>query len=174
MVAGGLVRGHRHLVAADVVGVRVSAVLVVGGHDVRTELADHLDQRLGRLLQRHQREAALGQRRRRVALGQPGVDEAEPGVLDAEDLGGLGHLVAADLGDPAVHLGQVHRRVEDVAALAAGQRHHQHAVAFGRIAGHGGGTLAGLVVRVGVHGHQPQFAHCALLITVDTVFQPFL
>lgn len=33
-----------------------------------------------------QREAALGQRRQRVALGQPGVDEAEPLLLDAQDL----------------------------------------------------------------------------------------
>ena len=77
-------------------------------------------QRLDGLLQRHNAQAAVGQRWQRVTLGQSGVDEAEPVVLDPEDLGGLGHLVAADLGHPAVHLGQVHRRVEDVAALAAG------------------------------------------------------
>ena len=45
-----------------------------------------------------------------------------------------------------------------VAAFAAGQRHHQHAVALVGVAGHGGGALAGLVVRVGMHRHQPQFA----------------
>ena len=78
--------------------------------------------------QRDQREAALGQRRQRVALGQPRVDEAQPGVLDAEDLGRLGHLLAADLVDPVRHPGHVHRGVEDVATFAAGQRHHQHAV----------------------------------------------
>jgi hypothetical protein len=58
---------------------------------------------------------------------QPGVDETQPGVLDAEDLGRLGHLVAADIRDAPVHLRQVHRRVEDVAAFASGQGHHQHA-----------------------------------------------
>ena len=40
--------------------------------------ADHPDQRLGGDLDRLEREAALGQRRQRVALGQAGVDEAEP------------------------------------------------------------------------------------------------
>ena len=96
---------------------RVAAVLVVGGDHVRFELADHPHQRFGGFLERHQRETSFGQRRRRIALRQPGVDETEPGVLDAEDLGRLGHLVAADLGHPAVHLGQIHGRVEDVATL---------------------------------------------------------
>ena len=44
-----------------------------------------------------QAEAALGQRRQRIALGQPGVDEAQPGLLDAEDLARLVHLGAAEL-----------------------------------------------------------------------------
>ena len=162
VVAGRFVGGHRNLVAANVIGVRVAAVLVVGGHHVRPEFADHPHQRLGGDLQRHQREAALGQRRQRIALGQAGVDEAQPGVLDAEDLGGLGHLVAPDLGDASVHLGQVHRRVEDVAAFAAGQRHHQHAMTLVGIARQGRGTLTGLVVGVGVHRHQPQFGHVLL------------
>ena len=129
---------------------------------MRLELTDRPDQPLGGLLQRHQREAALGQRRQRVALGQTGVDEPEPLVLDAEDLGGPGHLVDPDLVDPAVHLGQVHRRVEDVAPLTAGQRHHLHADALVDVAGHRGGALARLVVRVGVDRHQTQFAHVCL------------
>ncbi len=159
IVTGGLVGGHRNLVAANVIGVRVAAVLVVGGHHVRPEFAHHPDQRLGGHLQRRQREAVLRQRRRRIPLRQAGIDEAEPGVFDAEDFGGLGHLVAADVGDAPVYFRQVHRRVEDVAALAPGQGDHQHAVSLVRVTGKGGSALAGLVVRVGVHRHQPQFAH---------------
>jgi hypothetical protein len=92
-------------------------------------------------------------------LRQSGIDEPQPGVLDAEDLGRLGHLVAANIGDAAVHLRQVHRRVEDVAAFAPGQGHHQHPATLIRVAGQGGSAFTGLVVRVGVHRHQPQFAH---------------
>ena len=129
---------------------------------MRPEVADHLHQRGDGLLQRYQRETTVGQRRQRVALGQPGVDETQPAVFDTEDLGRPGHLVAADVGDAPVHLGQVHRRVEDVATLATGQRHHQHPVAFGRVPRQGGRALAGLIVRMGVHGHQPQFGHFSL------------
>ena len=75
-VAGRLERRHGDLVAHDVVGVRVAAVLVVRRHHVRPEAADQPHQRLGRLLDRDQPEAALGQRRLGVALGPAGVDEA--------------------------------------------------------------------------------------------------
>ena len=104
-----------------------------------------------------QGEAALGQRRQRVALGQPRVDEAEPLLLDAEDLAGLVHLLLPDLVDVlldvrvALELG-----VEDRAALASGAGHHQHVHPLGHILGHGGRALARLVVGVGVDGHQSQ------------------
>ena len=159
MVGGGLVGGHRHLVAADVVGVRIAAVLVVGGHHVRPERPDQLHQLGDRFLQGHQRETSVGQRRRGVALGQAGVDEPQPVVFDPEDLRGGGHLVATDRGDPPPHVGKVHRRVEDVAPFAAGQGDDEHAVAFVDIARQGRRTLARLVVRVGVHRHQPKFGH---------------
>ncbi len=163
VVGGGLVRGHRHLVAADVVGVRVAAVLVVGGQHVRLELADEPDQRApstrssGTSAKQPSGSGGSGS-----PSGSPESTNPSQRVLDAEDLGGLGHLVAADLVDPAVHVGQVHRRVEDVAALAAGQRHHHDARALVGVTGHRRSALAGLVVRVGVHRHQPQFAHSCL------------
>ena len=47
----------------------------------------------------------------------------------------------------------------NVATLTAGQGHHQHPMTLVGIAGKAGGTLAGLVVGVGVHRHQPQLAH---------------
>ncbi len=80
-------------------------------------------------------------------------------MLHAEDLRGLAHLIAADLGDVLAHVGQVHRGVENVAAFAAGQRDHQDAMALVGITGKGGRALAGLVVGVGVHRHQPKLAH---------------
>ena len=159
VVTGRLIGTDRNLMAANMVRMRIAAVLVVGGHHVRPEFADHAHQRLDGYLQRHQREAVLGQRGRRVAGGQAGVDEAEPGLLHTEDLGRLPHFVTADLGDVLSHVGKVHRRVENVAAFTAGQRHHQHTMTLVGIAGKASGTLAGLVVGVGVHRHQPQIAH---------------
>src|ERR1700682_4877358 len=107
---------------------------------------------------------------------RPAAAEPEPGVLAAEDLRRLGHLIAADLGHPAVYFGQVHRGIEDVAALATGQRHHQYAGAFGGVAGQGGGALAGLVVRVCMHRHQPKFAHlsstCAAMCRLSSPIVP--
>ena len=105
MVGGSFVGDHRHLVAADVVRMRVAAVFVVGGQHVRLELADQPNQRFGGLDQRHHREASLGQCRQWVALGQSGIDEPQPFVFDAQDLCGSGHLVAADFGHPPVDLG---------------------------------------------------------------------
>ena len=49
-------------------------------------------------------------------------------------------------------------RVEDVAAFAAGAGHHDHPGALGRVFGQRRRALARLVVRMGVHGHQPQRA----------------
>ena len=127
-VGGGFERRDRDLMAA-MVGVRISAVLVIGRHDVRAELRMSLTNPGDGFLHRHQRKATLRQRGRRITLRQTGVDEAQPPVLDAENLGGPGHLVASDVADPAVDLREVHRRVQDVAAARPGQGDHEHAVA---------------------------------------------
>ncbi len=159
IVGSGLVGADGDLVAADVVGVRVAAVLVVGRHHVGPEFPHHTYQRFDGIFQGHQGETPLGQRGRRIPLRQSGVDEPQPGVLHTENLGRLRHLVAANFGDVPVHVGQIHRRVENLAALAPGQRHHQHAMTLIRVPGKSGGALTGLVVGVGMHRHQPQFAH---------------
>ena len=146
--------------AHDVVGVRVAAVLVVGGEHLRPELADHLHQRAGR----HVRVVA-GERFRRellVALGQAGVDEAQPDLVDAEDLGGLLHLRAPQLGQVRLVLRAVHPRVQDRAALAAGAGGHQHLDALRDVVGGGRGALARLVVRVGVDVQEPK-VHAPIL-----------
>ena len=139
-----------------VVRVRVAALLVVGEHHVRPELADRADQRLGRLGHRHEREAALRQRGLGVALGQPRVDEPEKALLHPEDLPGPRHLGPPHCGDVGLDLGSVHGRVQDVTALSAGQRADQDVGALADVARHGGRALARLVVRVRVHGHQPE------------------
>jgi len=84
--------------------------------------------------------------------------EAEEPLLHAEDRGGPRHLLAADPGQVGLDLRTVHRGIEDVAALPAGERADQHLHALADIARHGGGALTRLVVRVCVHGHQPELA----------------
>ena len=155
-VGGGVERLHRDLVGHHVIGVRVAAVLVVGQHHVRPELAHRLDQRLGGDLQRLQREAALRQRRQRISLGQAGVDEAEELLPDAEDLAGPGHLRPPDAARSARISGRSMAllsmsprsppvRVQTMTSAPAADvtRHRRRA-------------LARLVVRVRVHRHQPQ------------------
>ena len=155
--AAAVDRGHRDLVAHDVVGVRVAAVLVVGGQHVRTELADHLHQRPGGLVRVEQREAALRQRRQRVALGQPGVDEAEPDLLDAEDLArpAPSRRGAARRGSPGSRGVSIFGLRID-AALAAGAGGHHHLDALGHVVRGGRRALARLVVGVGVDVQEPQ------------------
>ena len=92
--------------ALDVVRVRVAAVLVVRRQHVRPEGPDQPDQRLGRLLERDQPEAPRRERRLRVALGPPRVDEAQPVLADAEDVPGAFHLLTPDLGDVGLHVGK--------------------------------------------------------------------
>ena len=137
-------------------GCGIAAVLVVRREDVRPEAADQPHQRLGRDLRVDQPEAALGQRRLGVALGPAGVDEAEPVLAYAEDLAGGLHLLAPDLGHVLEHVGAVHLRVQDRAALAAGAGDDVDVDALGDVLGGGGGALARLVVGVGVHVHQAE------------------
>ena len=101
-------------------------------------------------------EAALRQRGLGVALGPAGVDEAEPVLLDAEDVAGALHLLAAHLGDVLEDLGAVHLRVEDRAALTTGAGDDVDVDALGDVLGGRRSPLARLVVRVGVHVHQPE------------------
>ncbi|EGJ77056.1 putative mycothiol conjugate amidase Mca [Streptomyces sp. Tu6071] len=148
---------HADPVGHDVVGVRVAPVLVVGRDDLRAEGADLAHEPPGRLLDVHEPEAALRERRQRVALGEAGVDVAEPRLLDAEDLAGLVHLLPADLVDVLLDVGvTLELRVEDGPALAPGAGDDQHVHPLRDVLRHRGGALAGLVVGVGVHGHQAQ------------------
>jgi hypothetical protein len=139
-----------------VVGVRVAAALVVRRQHVGAEPADQPHEALGGLLERHEREAALGERRQRVALGPAGVDEAEPVLPDAEDVAGAVHLLAADLGDVLPDLWTVHLGVEHGAALAAGAGDDVDVDALGDVLRRRRSALARLVVGVGVHVHESE------------------
>ncbi len=138
-------------------GCGIAAVFVVAEDHLRLEVPDQPDQRGGGTFQRLRGEGTCRQRRKRVAFGQPGVHEAQPALADAQDLGRLLHLQPAGAGH--VPLGvrlAFHRRVLDVAAGAVGAGGH-HDVHAGRgVHGHGGGALAGFVVRVGMDGEQPK------------------
>src|SRR5207253_2203365 len=120
-------------------------------------------QRRGRLGHWHEREAALRQRELGVAFGQPGVHEPEKALLHPEDLPGPRHLGPPHRGDVGLDLGSVHGRVQDVTALSAGQRADQDLGALADVARHGGRALARLVVRVRVHGHQPELVNVTWL-----------
>src|SRR5262249_53182352 len=61
----------------------------------------------------------------------------------------------------------LHGLVQDVTALAAGQRTDHDVHALPDVAGHGRGALARLVVRVRVHRHQPQFPGAAGSLSWD-------
>jgi hypothetical protein len=140
-------RLDRDRVTHDVVGMRISAVLVVRRHDVRAELAHQTHQRRRRDLHRQGREAALGQRRQRVALRQAGVDEAEPRLTYAEDRARGVHLLPPDLGEVREHAGvALQPGVEDRPALPTRARGDQHVDALGHVARHRRGALARLVV----------------------------
>ena len=149
-----LERRDGHRMGSDVVGMRVAAGLVVGDHHVRTESADQRHEPFGRLLQRSDGEAAVWQRF--AGGGQPGVDEAQELLADAEDVAGGRHLRAADPGEVAAQFGPVHGGVEHGAALAAGAGDHEDVHALGGVFGQCRGALARFVVGVGVHAHQSQ------------------
>ena len=155
-VRGRLEGRHRHLVAPDVVGVRVAAALVVRRHHVRLEL--RISRTSGAVA------SSSGTRPKQPSgsggfgspSGQPESTKPSQSWRHAEDVAGPLHLLAADLGDVGQHVGPVHLRVEDRAALAAGARHHVHVDALRDVHRGRRGALARLVVGVGVHVHQPE------------------
>ena len=123
---------------------------------MRPELPDRFDQRPRRGMQRLEGEAPVRQRRQRIAFGQARVGEAKKLLLHPEDLASPGHLSAPDLRQVGPDIGPVHRLVQDVTALTAGQRTDLHGSTLPRITGHRRGAFARLIVGMGVHGHQPE------------------
>ncbi len=152
-VARPLERADRDVVGPDVVGVAVAAELVVGRDDVGLVAADQPGQPAGGLV-----EVGLPERARvAVAVGahHPGVAIAEVLPLgDAEDAHRPLELAGPDLAEAAVVVGRVHVRDDDLAELAAGAGHEDHAVAGLDRLGHRAAGPDRLVVGMGVDGHQ--------------------
>ena len=146
-----------HLVAHDVVGVRVPADFVVANNDVRAVLAHETHERSGGTVQGHRSEATEGKGRRGVALGQTRVEETDPAVLNAHNVTGRSHLGTAQARQVTMRAGSIgDLLVQNVAAFAAGHRRHHEAGTAGDIRGCGTCALGGLVVRVCVHGQDAQ------------------
>jgi len=156
-VARGVEGMNRDPMTHDVIGMRIPSGLVIGRHHMRPKLAHHRDQPPSRHLHRRAGEAAL---RQTAAVGHPRVDEPEPPVCHAEYPLRLGHLPAAhprQVGQQADIVVQI--RVDDVASLTAGTRHHHDLDTFARVAGQRRPTLARFVVGMCVDGHQAQLVH---------------
>ncbi len=150
----------RDVVAHDVVGMRISTLLVVGRYDMGPERPDQSDKRARRVFQRNACEASIGQLVTifyPIVLEVSGVDEPQPLLLNAKDLSGPVHLLAANLteigGDLKI-IGQL--GVEHVATLATGARCHQYGHTLSDVAGGTGRSFAGLVIGMGVDRHKPK------------------
>jgi hypothetical protein len=148
-------------VRLDVIGVPVPAAVVVGDHDLRPHVLDHLGQqrRRGRHRRRPERPRRLVRRQpHHAAVAEPPGSAEEPvvghaqrraGPLQLDDPVTTELVRAAGSGEP----GQ--RRHQDLALLAerAGDQRDRRA---GRdVTRHGGATGDRLVVRVGVDEQQP-------------------
>jgi hypothetical protein len=92
----------------------------------------------------------LGTGHARIAIAQ------HDDVVVADDRGGLGQLLHAQLGKAGTHLGGVESGIEDVPLLAARAADQHGTDAFGVAPGHSSGTLRRLVVGVGMDGQQAQ------------------
>jgi hypothetical protein len=92
-----------------------------------------------------------------LGVGHPGVAVAEQiELVVSDDPDALGELPHADGTDVGPGLGAVGLLVQDVARLTAGAADEHGPYALGRVAGHGGCTLGGFVVRMGMDREHAQ------------------
>ena len=154
-VGGRGERLQRHLVALDVVRVRVAA-RVVRGDDVRPELAAPRPAAPA-ACRRDQREATLGQRGQRVALRQAGVHEAEPLLRTPSASAARAISGRRTAGDFVDSLGPSNDgfRMSPRSPRCTSRRGPPPPL---RRSGPRGGPLARLVVGVRVHRHHAQGA----------------
>src|SRR5690606_27069340 len=115
----------RDFVAADMVGMRVAASLVVGHHDMGAVLPHECHEWFCRNLNGN---VAEGIRWERIPLRHiPRVFISEPSVLKANDAGGVVHLVSTLTGKIVSTLRVSGRElVEHVSAFPAGAAHNHH------------------------------------------------
>jgi hypothetical protein len=75
-------------------------------------------------------------------------------VTHPQDRGSLGHLAASDFLEPEFVDRSLSASVQDIAALATGASDHHDLDTLIDVHGGRGRTLARLIVRVRMHGHQ--------------------
>ena len=80
---------------AQVIGMRVAAVFVIGGHHLGPKFADLGHERAVDIRIRGPGKTIGGQLHIRVALGESGIHKAEENVLNAEDSSGCCHFFPA-------------------------------------------------------------------------------
>ncbi len=156
-VAGAMECADADEMGPDVVGMAIPAELVVRGHDVRADPADEPDESADRLI-----DVGLPERPRVAVAGvvhHPGVAVAEIVPLGHAELAHRGlELAGADLAEAAMVVGRVHVGDDDLAELAAGAGHEDDAMAVRDGLGHHPAGPDGLVVWVGMDGHEGQGA----------------
>ena len=156
-ISGGLDGGHGHGMVLDVVGMRISAQLVIGGHHLRPEGADDVHEGQHRDLIGDPIEATGRCLVVEITVGQPRVDVPDPDMFGAESGGGRRHLLTTETGDIAAGLRALQQSgVEDVAGFTTGHRGDEHPGTQRRVLRGRCRTLGGFVVGVGMDGQQAQ------------------
>jgi len=146
-------------VGPDVVRVTVAAEGVVGRHDVGPVASDEPDEAPGGLVEVRLPEAARIEVRRPAHHVRVPVVEVLP-LGDAELGQGVLELAHPDLAEPAAVRRGVELGEDDLAELAPGAGHEDDPVAVGDGLRHDPAGADGLVVGVGVDGHEGERSRC--------------
>ncbi len=130
-------------------------VVAVDHHDLGPGPPDHRHQPLDRLVEGSLGEAlgigvGLGTGHARIAIAQ------HDDLVVADDRGGLGQFLPAQVGDPGVDLGGVQGRVEDLTLLAPGAAHQHGLDPLGVVQGHRPRALGRFVVRMGMNSQEAE------------------
>jgi hypothetical protein len=152
-VAGPLEGPDPDIVGPDVVGMAVAAEGVIGRHDVRPVLANEPGHAARGLVEVGLPEAPRIDVPDAAHHVRVAVAEVLP-LGDPEVGHGRLQLRGPDLPQPAVILGGVHLRDDDLALLTSGARHEHHPVALLDRLCHQATRTDRLVVGVGVRGHE--------------------
>lgn len=141
----------------DVVGVRVPAEFVIGGHHLRTEGADDVHERKHRHLVGNPIEASRRSLVVEIAVRQSRIDVADPDMFGAESCSGGGHLLTTETGDVTAGLRALQkRRVENVSGLTTGHGGDEHPGTQRSVLRARCRTLGGFVIGVGMDGQEAQ------------------
>ena len=174
-VRRGAVGRNRHFVAANVIRVRVAAVLVVGHEYMWPPRTNHAHERFGGIVKGNIRERVGGHRA--VLVLHTGVFVAEPAVFDVELTLRFSHLDATEAPHVPLRHGVIgHGFIEDASALTARATHDEHVSAATPIVGIRRSALARLVVGMGVYRQKSQCHktpwECQITLPISLIVEP--